>query len=45
MILIEIALYSVVQLFNVFDPAPFHEKEFDSAAEHYIVDTVRDFFL
>ena len=43
MILIEIKLSSVLQLFNSFDPAPFHEKELDSAAEHYIVDTVKDF--
>lgn len=43
MILIEIKLSSVMQLFNSFDPAPFHEKELDSAAEHYIVDTVNDF--
>jgi len=42
-ILIEIKLSSVVQLFNSFDPAPFHEKELDSAAEHYIVDIVKDF--
>jgi len=42
-ILIEMKLSSVVQLFNSFDPAPFHEKELDTAAEHYIVDTVRDF--
>jgi hypothetical protein len=42
-ILIEIKLSSVMQLFNSFDPAPFHEKELDSAAEHYIVDTVKDF--
>jgi hypothetical protein len=42
-ILIEIKLSSVSQLFNSFDPAPFHEKELDSAAEHYIVDTVKDF--
>jgi len=43
MILIEIKLSSVMQLFNSFDPSPFHEKELDSAAEHYIVDTVKDF--
>ena len=43
MILIEITLSSVMQLFNSFDPVPFHEKELDSAAEHYIVDTVNDF--
>jgi hypothetical protein len=42
-ILIEITLSSVLQLFNSFDPAPFHEKELDSAAEHYIVETVKDF--
>jgi hypothetical protein len=42
-ILIEIKLSSVLQLFNSFDPAPFHEKELDSAAEHYIIDTVKDF--
>lgn len=42
-VLIEIQLSSVIQLFNSYDPAPFHEKELDSAAEHYIVDTVRDF--
>jgi len=43
MILIEIKLSSVMQLFNSFDPAPFHEKELDSAAEQYIVDTFKDF--
>ncbi len=42
-ILIEIKLSSINQLFNSFDPAPFHEKELDTAAEHYIVDTVDDF--
>jgi hypothetical protein len=42
-ILIEIKLSSVMQLFNSFDPAPFHEKELDSAAEHYIIETVQDF--
>jgi hypothetical protein len=42
-VLIEIKLSSVMQLFNSFDPAPFHEKELDPAAEHYIVDTVSDF--
>jgi hypothetical protein len=42
-ILIEIKLSSPVQLFNSFDPAPFHEKEIDTAAEKYIVDTIKDF--
>lgn len=41
-ILIEISLSSIPQLFNTFDPAPFHEKELDIDAEHYIVDTVND---
>jgi hypothetical protein len=43
MILIEIKLSSIMQLFNSFDPAPFHEKELDTVAEHYIIDTVKDF--
>ena len=43
MILIEIKLSSIMQIFNSFDPAPFHEKEIDTAAEHYIIDTVEDF--
>jgi hypothetical protein len=43
MVLIEIKLSSIMQLFNSFDPAPFHEKELDTAAEHYIIDTVKDF--
>lgn len=42
-VLIEIKLLTVNQLFNSFDPAPFYEKEIDTQAEHYIVDTVRDF--
>jgi hypothetical protein len=42
-VLIEMSLSSVIQLFNTFDPAPFHEKEMDINAENYIVDTVKDF--
>jgi len=42
-VLIEIKLTSVPQLFNTFDPAPFYEKELDTEAESYIVDTVQDF--
>jgi hypothetical protein len=42
-ILIEIKLSTVAQLFNSFDPAPFHEKELDTDAEHYIVDIIKDF--
>ena len=42
-VLIEMKLFSVIQLFNSFDPAPFREKELDNAAESYIVDAVKDF--
>lgn len=42
-VLIEIKLSSIVQLYNSFDPAPFHEKQLDQEAEQYIVDIVRDF--
>jgi hypothetical protein len=41
--LIEIRLNSVQQLFNSFDPSPFHEKDLDADAEEYIVDAVREF--
>lgn len=41
--IIEIDLSSVQQLFNSFDPAPFHEKALDRDAEQYIVDIVDDF--
>jgi hypothetical protein len=30
------------QLFNSFDPAPFHERELDSAAAEYLLDAVRE---
>jgi hypothetical protein len=43
--LIEIRLNSVQQLFNSFDPSPFHEKDLDADAEEYIVDAVREFPL
>lgn len=42
-VLIEIKLSTVMQLFNSFDPSPFHEKELDIEAERYIVDAIRDF--
>jgi hypothetical protein len=42
-VLIEMKLSSVMQLFNSFDPAPFHEKELDHDAEEYIVNSVNDF--
>lgn len=42
-VLIEIRITTIMQLFNSFDPSPFHERELDHDAEHYIVDAVRDF--
>jgi len=41
-ILIEVKLTSIMQLYNSFDPAPFHEKELDTDAEKYIIDTIKD---
>lgn len=43
--LIEIGLRSIQQLFNSFDPSPFHEKDLDSDAEEYIVGAAREFPL
>jgi hypothetical protein len=43
--LIEIELESVSQLFNSFDPSPFHLKDLDVDAEAWIVGAVRDFAL
>ena len=40
--LIELRLREVRQLFNTLDPAPFHEKDLDCAAEEYIVSAVRE---
>jgi hypothetical protein len=44
-LLIEIELKSLMQLFNSFDPAPFHEKELDANAEIYIFNSVAEFPL
>lgn len=44
-ILIEIELRSMMQIFNSFDPAPFHEKELDASAEVYIYNAVGEFPL
>jgi hypothetical protein len=44
-LLIELELHSVMQIFNSFDPAPFHEKELDEDAEIYIYNTVGEFPL
>jgi hypothetical protein len=41
--LIELSLASPRQLFNTIDPAPFHEKDVDDAAERYITGAVEDF--
>jgi hypothetical protein len=41
-ILIEISLNQVAQLFNSFDPSPFHEKDLDDEAERYIFTAVRE---
>ena len=42
---IEITLGRIHQLFNTFDPAPFHERDLDEDAEAYIVDSVDEFPL
>lgn len=44
-LLIELELHSLKQIFNSFDPAPFHEKELDPEAEEYIYNTVGEFPL
>ena len=40
--LIELRLDSLAQLFNVFDPSPFHRKDLDRDAEDYIVGALRE---
>jgi hypothetical protein len=42
---IEIKLNSLMQLFDSFDPSPFHEKELDPDAEEYIYNAVDEFPL
>jgi hypothetical protein len=42
---IELELASLKQLFDSFDPAPFHEKELDPDAEEYIYNAVDEFPL
>ena len=42
---IEIRLGRPQQLFNSFDPSPFHERDLDQDAEAYIVDSVDEFPL
>lgn len=41
-ILIDISLSQVGQLYNSFDPSPFHEKELDAEADRYIFTAVRE---
>lgn len=40
--LVELNLTDVRQLFNSLDPAPFREKDLDTAAEEYIISAVRE---
>lgn len=40
--LIELRLEMLRQLFNVFDPSPFHRKDLDRDAEDYIVGALRE---
>jgi hypothetical protein len=41
-ILIEMSLNKIGQLYNSFDPSPFHEKELDSDADAYIFSAMRE---
>ena len=41
-IVIELVLRNMMQLFNSLDPSPFHEKELDPDAEEYIFNAVVD---
>jgi hypothetical protein len=43
--MIEIRLASLHQLFNSFDPSPFHERDLDQDAEDYIVESSDEFPL
>ncbi|MDD1655778.1 MAG: hypothetical protein LUO87_00170 [Methanomicrobiales archaeon] len=45
MVLLELTLKNVMQIFNSLDPSPFHEKDLDDDAEEYITDMVEDFPL
>ena len=42
---IEIRLSKLQQLFNSFDPSPFHERDLDQDAEEYILDSTDEFPL
>jgi hypothetical protein len=41
-LLIEISLSHVGQIYNSFDPSPFHEKELDAEADRYIFTAARE---
>ena len=41
-VLIELSLNQIGQLYNSFDPSPFHEKELDADADAYIFSAVRE---
>lgn len=41
-VVIDLRLNRVAQLFNTFDPAPFHERDLDDDAESYIVACARE---
>src|SRR5690242_12826891 len=41
-ILIEISVSKLGQLYNSFDPSPFHEKDLDDDADHYIFTAARE---
>jgi hypothetical protein len=43
--IIEIRLTRLQQLFNSFDPSPFHDRNLDQDAEDYIVDSADEFPL
>ncbi|WP_255334362.1 hypothetical protein [Methanosarcina sp. KYL-1] len=44
-LVIELELRSMMQIFNSFDPAPFHEKDLDASAEVYLYNSVDEFPL
>lgn len=42
LVLVDIKLRSIAQLYNTFDPSPFHERDLDDAAAAYIEDAVTE---
>jgi hypothetical protein len=41
-VLVDIKLRTLAQLYNSFDPSPFHERDLDDAAAEYIEDAVTE---